>query len=368
MIYNVSIGYEKIQICGKYIKEFNDGVVFLIKVMIVDDDLIVRKGLSQVIDWKALGADIVCLAGNGRIAADFLDNNDVDIVISDIKMPEMDGLELAQYIYEKNPKILVMLISAYGEFEYAQRAMHYNVKEYLLKPISMENIAHIKAVVSSTAIKKKSELQRRNYADGDFKQLVYKELFENNEAQLKELLGADLDIQTDNVDLVKEYYLNVMGFLSDLCIEHGIKYISKSTIVEAISRAEDIDTVKKYVNNTIHRLREVLNIDKNNNTKMLVIYITGIIESEYMHPELSVNELAERLGFDASYIGTVFKAHKDITITKYINSIRIKEACRLLRETSLPVKEISVRVGYSDPNYFSRKFREEMDMTPIEYR
>ena len=104
----------------------------MLKVMIVDDDAIVRKGLAKIINWKALGSEIVFSAGTGRSAIDYIEKNKVDVILSDVKMPDVDGLELAQYIHEKHSDILVILISAYSEFEYAQKAIRYNVKEYLM--------------------------------------------------------------------------------------------------------------------------------------------------------------------------------------------------------------------------------------------
>ena len=336
--------------------------------MIVDDDVIVRKGLSQIINWISLGAEIVFLADTGKSAVEFLKNNDVDIVISDIKMPDMDGLELAKYISENRPEILVVIISTYGEFEYAQKAIHYNVEEYLLKPINGDNIARIKRIVSDAAIKKKINEQKEKQLSGEYKQELSKVFISNDEAEVKRILEVDLAIESDNTKLIQEYYSNIISFLFDVSGGSSMKYISKSASINEMLKVDGREEIQIYVNNSIHKLMEIINIDKNNNMQILATYMASIIESEYQNPDMNVNMLAEKLGMDAFYIGTVFKACKDISMGKYINSLRLKEACRLLKETNLNVGEISAKVGYGDQNYFSRKFKEEMNMSPMEFR
>lgn len=103
------------------------------KVMLVEDENILRKGIEVLTDWNALNCTVVCGASNGIEALEWAKSNDVDILITDIRMPGMDGLELIQEIKKINPKLSVIILSAYGEFSYAQRALSLDVKQYVLK-------------------------------------------------------------------------------------------------------------------------------------------------------------------------------------------------------------------------------------------
>jgi two-component system, response regulator YesN len=111
------------------------------KVLLVDDERIILEGISRTIDWMGLGTELVGTARNGIEAFELIQKSPPHIVISDIRMPGMDGLELAAKLYEGYPEIQIILLTGFGEFEYAQKAMHYGVKHYLLKPCNEKEIA-----------------------------------------------------------------------------------------------------------------------------------------------------------------------------------------------------------------------------------
>jgi len=108
--------------------------------MIVDDESVIRKGISCLIDWNALGCTVVFQAANGREAQRYLAASPVDIVVSDIRMPDMDGLQLAQFIHETLPSTKVILLTAFADFSYAQAAIRYNVVDYVIKTRYVEKL------------------------------------------------------------------------------------------------------------------------------------------------------------------------------------------------------------------------------------
>lgn len=103
--------------------------------MIVDDEPLMRTYLTQSIPVFSTLFDVSAAAKDGLEAVELLKKIPVDVVITDIKMPEMDGLSLAKHIHENYPGITVIIISGFSDFEYAQKAIRYNVKDYLLKPL-----------------------------------------------------------------------------------------------------------------------------------------------------------------------------------------------------------------------------------------
>lgn len=109
------------------------------KILIVDDEDIQRQKLVQLISESPLSfSDILC-APEVPTAIDIIETHHPDIVLSDIRMPVKNGLDLAQYVKETYPEILVILITGYSEFKYAQAAIRYNVFDYILKPIDAES-------------------------------------------------------------------------------------------------------------------------------------------------------------------------------------------------------------------------------------
>lgn len=124
------------------------------KILLADDERIILDGIRKVIDWKALDAELVDTARNGIDAFEKIVRHQPHIVISDIKMPGMDGLNLVAKVHENFPSIRFILLSGFSEFEYARTAMQYGVKNYLLKPCNElkiiealnENITELKAI------------------------------------------------------------------------------------------------------------------------------------------------------------------------------------------------------------------------------
>lgn len=110
------------------------------KLLIVDDDAIIRKGLSKLIDWEEHHFDMVAYAPDGEKAWEIIQNQEVNIVVSDIKMPFMDGIELLEKVQENYPDIRVILLTGYEDFEYARQAIKYKAFDYLLKPVDGQQL------------------------------------------------------------------------------------------------------------------------------------------------------------------------------------------------------------------------------------
>ena len=109
----------------------------LYKVLLVDDESMILRGMEEGISWKDFGFEVIGTASNGQEAWEMIQNERPDVLISDIRMPFMNGLELVKTLNENYIKMKVILVSGYDDFEYAQTAIRYGVQEYLLKPISM---------------------------------------------------------------------------------------------------------------------------------------------------------------------------------------------------------------------------------------
>ena len=110
------------------------------KLLVVDDEAIMRKGIANFIDWDSLDCKVAGTAGNGMEAIEFIKASPVDIVITDIKMPVADGLAVAKFIYEHQPEIKVILLTGYADFEYAKTAIKYNVSAFILKPTNKKEL------------------------------------------------------------------------------------------------------------------------------------------------------------------------------------------------------------------------------------
>ncbi|WP_435163314.1 response regulator transcription factor [Paenibacillus glycanilyticus] len=116
------------------------------KVLLIDDERIILEGIASLMDWDKYGTQLAGTARNGLEALQFIEAQQPDIIISDIRMPGMDGLSLVKRVKEAYPHTACIMLSGFGDFEYARQAMQYGVKHYLLKPCNENTIAE--AIVS----------------------------------------------------------------------------------------------------------------------------------------------------------------------------------------------------------------------------
>ncbi|MBB3111069.1 two-component system response regulator YesN [Paenibacillus phyllosphaerae] len=115
----------------------------MLKVMLVDDEPYVRKGLCSLIDWEACGYVVAAEADNGEDAWAIIRAERPDLVITDIRMPVLDGLELIRLVKEELPDTAFIIVSGYNDFSYAQQACRYGVHEFILKPIDQDELTEI---------------------------------------------------------------------------------------------------------------------------------------------------------------------------------------------------------------------------------
>ena len=108
----------------------------MLKVFLAEDEFIIREGIKNNIDWQAHGYEFCGEASDGELAFPLIQKTRPDILITDIKMPFMDGLSLSKIVSKEFPRMKIIIISGYDDFEYARQAIEVGVDQYLLKPLS----------------------------------------------------------------------------------------------------------------------------------------------------------------------------------------------------------------------------------------
>lgn len=129
------------------------------KVMIVEDEELILQGIRNIVDWDGLGLQLTHMAYNGAEALELWRKEPVDIIITDIDMPEMSGLELLGHIRSEAEQVRFIILTGYDEFEYAREAIRLEVENYILKPINEEELEH----QLREAVKKLEELERKKF-------------------------------------------------------------------------------------------------------------------------------------------------------------------------------------------------------------
>lgn len=115
----------------------------MIRVMIVEDEPVIRNGIATVLPWSEMGCQVVALAENGQDGLEKAAECAPHLVISDIRMPRMDGLDMIEGLIKIIPKVKIILLTGYKEFEYAKRAIEFGVSDYILKPVDQEQLENV---------------------------------------------------------------------------------------------------------------------------------------------------------------------------------------------------------------------------------
>lgn len=142
----------------------------LYRVLLVDDEEDIRVGISRKMDWEGLGFALVGEAENGQEALELAEQLKPDVVLTDIKMPFMDGLELCRILTQRLPAAKFVVFSGFDEFEYAKQAIRMNVSEYILKPINAPELSEVLRKLKSQldaerAQGRNMEMLRRRYEE-----------------------------------------------------------------------------------------------------------------------------------------------------------------------------------------------------------
>ena len=184
-----------------------------IKVFLVEDEMVIRRGIKNSIDWEKEGYIFCGEASDGELAYPMIIKEKPDILITDIRMPFMDGLELCKLVKYELPNIKILILSGYDEFDYAKEAIRLGVTEYLLKPISSGKLLE--------ALNGVSESIRREKEDKDLVRKYMEEMRENTEHEkqkfFEQMIAGNLSM-ADALETGKKYEMNLSAGMYNLLL------------------------------------------------------------------------------------------------------------------------------------------------------
>ena len=184
----------------------------MLKLMIVDDEYYTCEGIKRAIDWGKYNIEIAGVASNGKEAIEIVEKNHIDIIITDIKMRGMSGLDMSEELRKNGYAGQIIIMSGYQYFEYAKRAIESNVKRYLVKPIDFEELEEV--------IKQISEEYAKTQEKYNVKQGVARQMIVEIMEYIDEHYGKDIQLS----EIAAKYYRDVT-YVSKLFKEYtGMNY------------------------------------------------------------------------------------------------------------------------------------------------
>ena len=364
----------------------------MIKVFLVEDETIIRQGIKNNIDWRSTGFELVGEAGDGEYAYPMILKSQPDILLTDVKMPFMDGLELSRLVKKALPRTKIIVISGYNEFDYAKEAIKIGISDYLLKPVTSASLMDALKKVSDQIFEEQenSRLLERYFINYE-KYMAFPDKSDYSGVDRKLIRNF---LKTGNIEecgiFIDEYFEavgegNYMSLLLRQYMTMDIFYcvleFIKSLNAQELNTQPELTDLKRVTkaiekaDTTMEYLKELFTFaltvrDKNSGDRygLLIREAQEYIAENYGNSDFSLNMIAGYIGVSPSYFSSIFKQGTGQSFIEYLTKVRIDRACELLRCTTLRTSEIGEQVGYNDPHYFSTAFKKIMGQSPKEFK
>ena len=315
------------------------------RVLFVDDDEAIGFLVARYRIWKTAGFELADFAYNGREALEKLSAGDFDLIITDIRMPVMNGLDLLRRIREKGYPAIVILASTYQDFTYAKEGIRLGAVEYLEKPYSEEKVAEALRLAEDYLGQEREDAPERYWhalLEGEDPAQLADSLFQ--EAQERYPQDGER-MRRDVAGLLEKVY-------QKMCEQAPwLKVIDKKDFIIGGRPADEAEEIFKELQWKIKQygLRS---------PDLMAVRIARLIE-EYLVSDHLQDILAEKLELSKDYIAKLFRGRSGMTISEYTTLLKMEKAKELLRTTNDKVYEIGEALGYSTTDYFTSNIHKQ---------
>lgn len=393
------------------------------KIILVDDETLSLKIFSRLIEKNRLGFELTAAFDNARDAIAYVSENHVDVIISDISMPGIDGLKFLEYIKQNHSDIVFIILTGYKNFEYMKFAISHSAAEYLTKPLDIEELNTVLERVKAGLDKAESN------ASAEYSEVMcHRALTEwlsgeaySEKKLLSELNEAGLSISGTNAPLaiVRTTISNIdeviakfrygpsrlhTALIQMLCM-NSVPVLSLNYSISSMNMilfsSGDCESFEEYISTVLEEFenncRQLLSVEitataaelfaglEDARSKIVNILNitpdasdTGIknkhirsalkyIDENYTR-DISLSEVSAYLHLNPVHFSKLFKANVGCTFVKFLTSYRLEKAQYMLLNTFMTISEISSSTGFSNTNNFHRVFKKAMGMSPQVYR
>lgn len=367
------------------------------KIMIADDESLVRIGLQSMLDWSKYGYEIVGVYKNGAELWEAAQRNTPDIVLTDIRMPVMDGLALIEKLGSLEKNVHVIILSSYDDFEYTRKALRLGVKDYLTK-LEIEPYELLKILESlqyeSADPAKEETLVRANHDDemnhvqrpeqrkegkGCWLAAKLKEReagYRTEEIKALEILSKEILYRFRQTEWLMEQNQVLHGFCwsDDAEQDDGQNWVQwvmeawENAVEEKLNLCIRIgcsDIGFRYRDEQL--LREQAESRCGHYKEAWVQIALSFLEDHY-HESIRLEDVASQVHLSENYFSQRFREVMGRSFSDYVTDLRVREAKKLLQEENLSTEEIAERIGYPNANYFVRVFKKTTGYTVTAYR
>ena len=393
----------------------------MVTMILVEDESFERRALMEHIDWSLIGVEIIGEAINGQQGLTLTMERRPDIVLTDVSMPAMNGIEMARKIRAILPETRILFLSAYDDFDYARQAIDLNIQAYVMKPVNENELLRtVKRVADeiteSTLEKRMVSRMKSSFSDSMelARQALINRVLSNMPVSQKDLRKQNLEwlcLPSEQKSLLMTAFpanatpqvekalprLNAdsrksgchavsvclkMGKLVTLCawehpgqisqVEESLRQFFVGLGIGShrfFRRDAEGDT---HAFSRLNTARFSIPDEDSGESKVhknrtqIAEEVRRVILERYDQP-LTLESIAREMHFTPNYIGTVFKSVHHVSVNTCL-MLRMERACAMLRESQDTVNDIASACGFGSVTYFHVSFKKKYGITPLEYR
>ncbi|MDR1468538.1 MAG: response regulator [Spirochaetaceae bacterium] len=370
-----------------------------LKIVLADDEEVIRDTLAKKINSSSSGYSVVAVAESGREALEKIRSLKPDILLTDICMPGMDGLELVKEAAAAEGSLKTVIISGYDNFSYAKTAMSLGIRDYILKPFSQDELF---SVLDKIASEIEAARKQRQRAEADLAPVFYTPgllkkyqrngpprpgdleerllvLIERGDAEraleiFDSLLGSYSALMQKGHDtlvfmMLVELILNISNMITQSGDE--VEKGGTETLLDKLKKnfskdglADISGSMREYIAGSCN----TVNLSYKNRGRKIVNTLKDLIEKNLGDENFCLEKAAKKIHFSASYIRQLFRRITGESFTEYLIRRRMETAGKLILIPEYRILDVAEYSGYSNQRYFSSCFKKYYHCTPSEYR
>ncbi len=353
-------------------------------VLVVDDDRATRYMLKRFKKWDFYGFAVGDEACDGKEALKKLSLSRFDLVITDIKMPGMDGIEFLHELRRIKYEICVIFLSTHSDFEYAKQGIRLGVFDYMTKPVNEAVLGEVLERTKSHLdeySRQKSKIEKEKSMIEESLDIYYSKSTEKKLASL--LMSGDPGLFAE----AEKTYSDITGASGNDRFKNGmllVKLLEKLFEVPSVSypwlgkiekvnfddlkhTLESCGDMKGKFLECVNYIRDIVKKYELHQTDSIVKKICEYVLN-HVEDEISLEKIAGEVHVRSDYTGKLFKKKTGCNLNDYITKIKMEHAKYLISTGNFKNYEISEKLGYSSPDYFCRLFKSYTGCTPAEYK
>lgn len=358
------------------------------RVVIIDDEAWTRDTLKRIGKWRQLGFQIVGEAADGISGLECIKELKPHLIITDMKMPGLDGAQLLQALTEINISSKVIVVSGYYDYKYAKQALNSHVADYLLKPVKADafnkrlqccaeelnretqsfngNEAYLVGNVDTQWVKEymsvRADLNQCfesasekgvEVALGKIRDMFLTQV--NRKAYLKLMIKTNYDLQRILEETIISKYDNV------------VEALSPAVLSFTIHENSDINDLVSHYKNAALKIISEITIQTHNKKHIDISKIRKHLDENYSE-NITLEDVAKKTFVSKEYLSAAFKKEVGSTFSDYLMTVRMEKAKKMILEYEIPIQKVSNLMGYVDAAHFYKTFKRYFNTTPGKMR